>query len=267
MLHIALHFRDNYDNSHLFPYVSLLIFLDLLGVLVFLGDFCVFCLKRIFYVFFLEGHHGNRGAAHRLGQSTTPSGDVFLLGYAGLGIIYSRYEAQEQSWIMHSCFSSILTHLSPFSWSQWSLLAGFILIRQVTRHTFGLVQSKLFPVYFYCLMGSNVVSLALYAVYHPRELLDWHESVQVLAMHIFIYFLHNIIKKSSQWFHYNFPFSSKVSSFLADGSVFCDADNGRSEHALVWPIRHWDDVQDEGNWEGAWPGQPDWSRQPEGRLC
>lgn len=50
MLHIALHFRDNYDNSHLLPYVSLLIFLDLLGVLVFLGDFCVFCL--FFFMYF-----------------------------------------------------------------------------------------------------------------------------------------------------------------------------------------------------------------------
>lgn len=60
-----------------------------------------------------------------------------------------------------------------------SVPAGFVLIRQVTRHTFGLVQSKLFPVYFYCVLGSNFVSLAVYAVYHPRELLDWHESVQV----------------------------------------------------------------------------------------
>lgn len=57
--------------------------------------------------------------------------------------------------------------------------AGFALVWQVSLHTFGLVQSKLFPVYFYCLLGSNVVSLAVYAVYHPRELLDWHESVQV----------------------------------------------------------------------------------------
>lgn len=56
---------------------------------------------------------------------------------------------------------------------------GFALVWQVTLHTFGLVQSKLFPVYFYCLLGSNFVSLAVYAVYHPRELLDWHESVQV----------------------------------------------------------------------------------------
>lgn len=60
-----------------------------------------------------------------------------------------------------------------------SASAGFALVWQVSLHTFGLVQSKLFPVYFYCLLGSNCVSLAVYAVYHPRELLDWHESVQV----------------------------------------------------------------------------------------
>lgn len=59
------------------------------------------------------------------------------------------------------------------------VLLGFVLVQQVTLHTFGLLQSKLFPVYFYCQMGSSVISLALYAVYHPRELLDGHESVQV----------------------------------------------------------------------------------------
>lgn len=61
-----------------------------------------------------------------------------------------------------------------------SFVAGFALVRQVSRHTFGLVQSKLFPVYFYCLMGSSTVSLAVYAAFHPRELLDTHESVQIL---------------------------------------------------------------------------------------
>lgn len=58
-------------------------------------------------------------------------------------------------------------------------LSGFVLVSQVTQHTFGLVQSKLFPVYFFCLLGGNFVNLAIYAVYHPRELLDWHEGVQV----------------------------------------------------------------------------------------
>lgn len=74
---------------------------------------------------------------------------------------------------MHSCFNAV------FDPHRMSVPAGFALVKQVTLHTFGLVQSKLFPVYFYCLLGSNFVSLAVYAVYHPRELLDWHESLQV----------------------------------------------------------------------------------------
>ncbi|XP_034750514.1 transmembrane protein 205 [Etheostoma cragini] len=57
--------------------------------------------------------------------------------------------------------------------------AGFVLVRQVSRHTFGLVQSKLFPVYFHCLLGGSGVSLALYALHHPWVQLDWHESLQM----------------------------------------------------------------------------------------
>ncbi|KAG7264025.1 hypothetical protein CRUP_011354 [Coryphaenoides rupestris] len=59
---------------------------------------------------------------------------------------------------------------------------GFALVRRVTRHTFGLVQSQLFPVYFYCLLGANLCSLAVHAAHHTRELLDWHERVQLRAV-------------------------------------------------------------------------------------
>ncbi|XP_017291123.1 transmembrane protein 205 [Kryptolebias marmoratus] len=86
-----------------------------------------------------------------------------------------------------------------FTWGMqvWvSFIGGFVLVRQVTRHTFGLVQSKLFPVYFYCLLGSNFVSLAVYAVYHPRELLDWHESVQ-MAMFFLALIMAGL---NGQWF-------------------------------------------------------------------
>ncbi|KAF5908142.1 transmembrane protein, partial [Clarias magur] len=68
-----------------------------------------------------------------------------------------------------------------FTWGMqvWvSFIAAYVLLSNVSLHTFGLVQGKLFPVYFYCLLGSNTVSLAIYAVYHPRELLDIHETIQ-----------------------------------------------------------------------------------------
>lgn len=86
-----------------------------------------------------------------------------------------------------------------FTWGMqlWvSFIAGFALVKQVSRHTFGLVQSKLFPVYFHCLLGSNFVSLAIYAVYHPRELLDTHETIQML-----LYFVALIMAGlNAQWF-------------------------------------------------------------------
>ncbi|XP_069005918.1 transmembrane protein 205 [Embiotoca jacksoni] len=86
-----------------------------------------------------------------------------------------------------------------FSWGMqvWvSFIAGFALLRQVPRHTFGLVQSKLFPLYFYCLLGSNFINLVVYSGYHPRDLLDWHESVQMI-----LYFVALILAGlNAQWF-------------------------------------------------------------------
>ncbi|KAL6477075.1 hypothetical protein MHYP_G00155740 [Metynnis hypsauchen] len=86
-----------------------------------------------------------------------------------------------------------------FSWGMqvWvSFIAGFVLVSQVPLHTFGLVQSKLFPWYFYCLLGSNTVSLAIYAVYHPRELLDWHESIQMALFFVAVI----MAGLNAQWF-------------------------------------------------------------------
>ncbi|MFT7797799.1 transmembrane protein 205 [Arapaima gigas] len=89
--------------------------------------------------------------------------------------------------------------LMSFTWGTqvWvSFIAGFVLVSSVSRHTFGQVQSKLFPFYFYSLLGTNAVSLALFAVYHPRELLDWHESVQMI-----LYFSAVIlVGLNAQWF-------------------------------------------------------------------
>ncbi|XP_075062781.1 transmembrane protein 205 [Mixophyes fleayi] len=60
-----------------------------------------------------------------------------------------------------------------------TFVAGFVMIRGVPRHTFGLVQSKLFPFYGHIVMCFSFLNLVVYAVYHPRELLSPSESVQV----------------------------------------------------------------------------------------
>ncbi|XP_069087970.1 transmembrane protein 205 isoform X1 [Pleurodeles waltl] len=76
-------------------------------------------------------------------------------------------------------------HLMILS-SSWGMqlwmtfIAGFVLIRGVSRHTFGLVQSKLFPFYFYSVLGCAFLNLSIYATYHPRELLSPSESLQIL---------------------------------------------------------------------------------------
>nr|XP_003216825.2 PREDICTED: transmembrane protein 205 isoform X1 [Anolis carolinensis] len=61
-----------------------------------------------------------------------------------------------------------------------TFIAGFVLFQGVSRHTFGLVQSKLFPFYFYTMLGCTFVNLSLFAIYHPRELLDARETIQIV---------------------------------------------------------------------------------------
>ncbi|XP_058864121.1 transmembrane protein 205-like [Acipenser ruthenus] len=77
-----------------------------------------------------------------------------------------------------------ITHLLILagSWGMqlWvTFVSGFVLAAGVSRHTFGLVQSKLFPFYFYGVLVSSFLNLAVYAAYHPRELLDTYEAVQM----------------------------------------------------------------------------------------
>uniref|UniRef100_A0A8C3SQK6 Transmembrane protein 205 n=1 Tax=Chelydra serpentina TaxID=8475 RepID=A0A8C3SQK6_CHESE len=59
-----------------------------------------------------------------------------------------------------------------------TFISGFVLIRSVSRHTFGLVQSKLFPFYFYTLVACAFLNLSIFAFYHPRELLSTMETLQ-----------------------------------------------------------------------------------------
>ncbi|EMP37259.1 hypothetical protein UY3_05573 [Chelonia mydas] len=59
-----------------------------------------------------------------------------------------------------------------------TFISGFVLIRSVSRHTFGLVQSKLFPFYFYALVACAFLNLSIFAYYHPRELLSTVETLQ-----------------------------------------------------------------------------------------
>ncbi|KAM3845309.1 ras-related protein Rab-3D isoform 1-T2 [Vipera latastei] len=62
-----------------------------------------------------------------------------------------------------------------------TFISGFVLFRTVSRHNFGLVQGKLFPFYFYTLFGCTLLNLAIFAAYHPLELLSTRETVQMAS--------------------------------------------------------------------------------------
>lgn len=151
------------------------------------------------------------------------------------------------TYILYSCLIFLkIIHNDLFILSS----SGFVLISQVSMHTFGLVQSKLFPFYFYCLLGGNAVNLAVYAVYHPRELLDWHEGIQVKSQNTFC-IINTILLKTfivaMLWVGHAklisgkthcFPLSHLSCSIKTDDSVFCGRDHGRSERAVVRPVCH-----------------------------
>ncbi|XP_067829052.1 transmembrane protein 205-like [Heptranchias perlo] len=77
-----------------------------------------------------------------------------------------------------------------------SFLSGFVLINSVSRHTFSLVQSKLFPYYFYSVLGGSFLNLALYAMYHPHELLSNDETIQITSFFVCVIFS----GLNAQWF-------------------------------------------------------------------
>lgn len=61
--------------------------------------------------------------------------------------------------------------------------AGFVMDSNLSRHTYGFIQSRLVP--FYLHMGSACAffNLTIYAVYHPSDMLDDREAFQVCCWH------------------------------------------------------------------------------------
>ncbi|XP_069783568.1 transmembrane protein 205-like isoform X2 [Narcine bancroftii] len=93
------------------------------------------------------------------------------------------------------------THLVVLStiWGMqiWvSFISGFVLINNISKHLFGLVQSSLFPYYFYLVLGGSFLNLVLYALYHPHELLNKSEAVQITSFFLCVIFS----GLNAQWF-------------------------------------------------------------------
>ncbi|XP_055520198.1 transmembrane protein 205-like [Leucoraja erinacea] len=77
-----------------------------------------------------------------------------------------------------------------------SFVSGFVLINTISRHTFGLVQSSLFPYYLYTVLGGSFINLSLYALYHPQQLLNKAETVQIASLFVCVIFS----GLNAQWF-------------------------------------------------------------------
>ncbi|XP_037361752.1 transmembrane protein 205 [Talpa occidentalis] len=60
--------------------------------------------------------------------------------------------------------------------------SGFLLFRGLPRHTFGLVQSKLFPFYFHISMGCAFVNLCILASQHSWAQLTYWEASQLCLL-------------------------------------------------------------------------------------
>lgn len=49
----------------------------------------------------------------------------------------------------------------------------------LNRHTYGFIQSRLVPFYLHLGSACAFLNLAIYAVYHPRDMLNEREAFQV----------------------------------------------------------------------------------------
>ncbi|MBN3302219.1 TM205 protein, partial [Amia calva] len=73
-----------------------------------------------------------------------------------------------------------LVFLSTFWGMQiWvTFISGFVMDNNLNRHTFGYIQSRLFPFYFHMGSACAFFNLTIFTMYHPSDLLDDREAFQ-----------------------------------------------------------------------------------------
>ncbi|XP_067846154.1 transmembrane protein 205 [Heptranchias perlo] len=91
-----------------------------------------------------------------------------------------------------------LIFLSTFWGMQiWvTFISGLIMGSNLTRHTFGFIQSKLFPYYFHLGSTCAFFNLTIFAVHHPSELLSNEETFQIIIFFICV----TVAGINAQWF-------------------------------------------------------------------
>ncbi|XP_074120739.1 uncharacterized protein LOC141540558 [Sminthopsis crassicaudata] len=91
-----------------------------------------------------------------------------------------------------------LIFLSTFWGMQiWvTFISGFVMGGNLTRHTLGFIQSRLFPYYFHIGSACAFFNLTIFAMCHPRELLNEEETTQLIVFFVCVI----VSALNAQWF-------------------------------------------------------------------
>ncbi|XP_066548730.1 transmembrane protein 205 [Amia ocellicauda] len=91
-----------------------------------------------------------------------------------------------------------LVFLSTFWGMQiWvTFISGFVMDNNLNRHTFGYIQSRLFPFYFHMGSACAFFNLTIFTMYHPSDLLDDREAFQVFIFFVCV----TVAAVNAQWF-------------------------------------------------------------------
>ncbi|NXG67491.1 TM205 protein, partial [Hemiprocne comata] len=77
-----------------------------------------------------------------------------------------------------------------------TFVAGFVMGSHLPRHSFGLIQRKLFPYYFHIGSACAFLNLTLFAMHHPSELLSDEQTTQIIIF--FVCVAASVL--NTQWF-------------------------------------------------------------------
>ncbi|KAK2863961.1 hypothetical protein Q7C36_003115 [Tachysurus vachellii] len=91
-----------------------------------------------------------------------------------------------------------LVFLSTFWGMQiWvTFISGFVMDSHLNRHTYGFIQSRLFPYYLHIGSACAFFNLTIFAMYHPSDLMDDKEAFQIFVFFVCV----TVAAVNAQWF-------------------------------------------------------------------
>lgn len=91
-----------------------------------------------------------------------------------------------------------LVFLSTFWGMQiWvTFISSFVMGSNLSHHTFGFIQSCLFPYYFHIGSACAFINLTIFATCHPSELLNEEETMQITVFFVCVI----VAALNAQWF-------------------------------------------------------------------